>query len=265
VVPRLGRHWFLRAADLEVAAADAVRHGDVTFSPLDARDAFVGTAGLRPDWCLSGRVTGGVPVPSATCLECGKSTVEVEPSSSCGKCMGELVTDGQTLDARFVAAIWPLVLAGWPGRRTTNPPEETLAVVAPVDLSGWVLPALALGLRLTGTAPFAGVVVHPWPAPDEALEPPAVDAGDPRVVRLALVAGTADLEAAAIAVAALDQPFTDLVEAMEAADAAAAGVAALDDGAPAQAAALLTAALSAGVPADAADRVRALALPILGD
>jgi hypothetical protein len=52
---------------------------------------------------------------------------------------------------------------------------------------------------------------------------------------------------------------------MEAADAAAAGVAALDDGAPAQAAALLTAALSAGVPADAADRVRALALPILGD
>ena len=130
-VPRLGRHWFLRVADLEVAAADAVRHGDVTFTPSDTRDAFVGAAGLRPDWCLSATITGGVPLPSATCRECGKSTVEVEPSSSCGKCMGELVADGETLDARFVAAVWAVAFAGWPGRRTTNPPDETLAVVAP--------------------------------------------------------------------------------------------------------------------------------------
>jgi valyl-tRNA synthetase len=269
VVPRLGRHWFLRSGDLEVGAADAVRHDDVTFSPSDARDAFLGLAGLRRDWCLSGRVTGGVPLPSATCVECGKTTVDVDPSSSCGKCMGEVVGDGLTLDARFVAAVWPLVLAGWPGRTRGSdyPPEETLAVVAPADLSGWVLPSLSLALRLAGAAPFAGVVVHPWPEPEEGAEASLAEASDVdrRIVRLALVAGTADLEGAAAAVAALDQPYAEDVDAAEASEAASDGVAALDAGAPAQAAALLTSALSAGVPADAAERVRALALPILGD
>jgi hypothetical protein len=90
------------------------------------------------------------------------------------------------------------------------------------------------------------------------------------VLRLALVAGTEDLEPARAAVAALDNasvpagdgPETDPAEASAA---AAAGVAALDEGSPAQAAGLLAAALAAGVPAEAAGRVRALALPILGD
>jgi hypothetical protein len=270
LVPQLGRHWFLRAADLELAAADAVRDGLVAFTPSDARDAFLASAANRREWCLSSRVPGGVPLPAAACLDCGKVAVEVDSPSSCGKCMGVVVSEALSLDARFVAAVWPIVLGGWPGRRSTSPPDETLAVVSPADLVGWVLPAMALALRLTGTAPFAGVVVHPWPAlgstPDER---PFVEEGDaaadPRVLRLALVAGTEGLEVAEAAVAALDRPAADDVDPVEAAEAASAGVAALDDGAPAQAAALLASALSGGVPADAADRLRALALPILGD
>ena len=267
LVPQLGRHWFVRAAELEVGAADAVRDGLVGFTPPDARDAFLAGAGARRDWCLSTRVPGGVPLPVATCLDCGKVTVEVELPSSCGKCMGLLVAERLFLDARFVAALWPLVLGGWPGRRSTYPAEETLAVVSAADLAGWVLPAVALALRLAGGPPFAGTVVHPWPAPAAAPDerPFEEDGADPRVLRLALVAGTDLLEAAEAAVAALDRPFADDIDPAEAAEAASAGVAALDEGAPAQAAALLASALSAGVPADAADRLRALALPILGD
>ena len=269
LVPQLGRHWFARAAELEVGAADAVRHGLVAFTPSDARDAFLASAGTRRDWCLSTRVPGGVPLPAATCLECGKVAVEVDPPTSCGKCMGTVVRDPLALDARFVAAMWPIVLGGWPGRRSTYPAEETVCVVSAADLVGWVLPAVALSLRLTAEAPFAGVVVHPWPAPEVAPdEAPFVASdgeADARVLRLALVAGTDALEVAEAAVAALDRPAADDIDPAEAAEAASAGVAALDDGAPAQAAALLASALSAGVPADAADRVRALALPILGD
>jgi hypothetical protein len=182
--------------------------------------------------------------------------------------MGVLVGEGLSLDARFVAAMWPMVLGGWPGKPSSYPPEETVAVVSPADLVGWVLPAVALALRLSGAAPFAGTVVHPWPVPVTAPDDrPFIEDGeaDARVLRLALVAGTDTLDAAATAVAALDRPFADDVDPAEAADAASAGVAALDEGAPAQAAALLASALSAGVPADAAERVRALALPILGD
>lgn len=267
LVPQLGRHWFVRAADLEVAAADAVRHGLVAFTPPDARDAFLASAGSRRDWCLSTQVPGGVELPVSTCLDCGKVTVEVDAPSSCGKCMGTLVAEPLSLDARFVAAMWPIVLGGWPGKRSGYPPEETVAVVSPADLAGWVLPAIALALRLSGVAPFAATVVHPWPAPESAPdERPFVEDGvDARVLRLALVAGTDVLEAAEAAVAALDRPAADDIDPAEAAEAASAGVAALDDGAPAQAAALLASALIAGVPVDAADRLRALALPILGD
>ena len=269
LVPQLGRHWFVRAADLEVGAADAVRDGRIAFTPPDARDAFLASAGARQDWCLSSRVPGGVPLPAATCIECGKVTVDVEPPSSCGKCMGMVVGEPLTLDARFVAAMWPIVLGGWPGGRSSYPAEETVSVVSSADLVGWVLPSVALSLRLSGSPPFGGIVVHPWPDPEAARdERPFVendDVADGRVLRLALVAGTDALDAAEAAVAALDRPAADDVDPAEAAEAAAAGVAALDDGAPAQAAALLASALSAGVPADAADRLRALALPILGD
>lgn len=265
LVPQLGRHWFLRAADLEVAAADAVRNGLIAFSPPDARDVFLGTAGVRRDWCLSTSVVSGVPVPASVCLDCGKVTVTVEPQSSCGKCMGQLGPQPLSLDARFVAAVWALTIGGWPGGPLGLDPAATLVVVSSADLAGWVLPALALALRLVGTPPFGSVVVHPWPeveAPDEAL---FADAElDRRVLRLALVAGTTELAAAAAAVEALDLPSADLDPA-EAAAAAADGVAALDAASPAQAAGLLTSSLAAGVPTAAADRLRALALPILGE
>lgn len=265
LVPQLGRHWFLRAADLEIAAADAVRNGLIAFSPPDARDAFLGTAGVRRDWCLSTSVVSGVSVPASVCLDCGKVTVDVEPASSCGKCMGGLDMQPLFLDARFVAAVWALSFGGWPARSAGSDADEALVVVSGADLAGWVLPSVALGLRLVGAPPFGSVVVHPWPAvdgPDEAAI--ADDAADPRVLRLALVAGTSDVGPAAAAVTALDLPFAE-VDPAEAAQAAAEGVAALDAASPAQAAGLLASSLGAGVPAEAAERVRALALPILGD
>jgi valyl-tRNA synthetase len=264
LVPQLGGHWFLRAGDLEVAAADAVRNGLVDFSPSDARDAFLGLAGVRRDWCLSTNVASGVAVPVGVCLDCRKSTVDVEVATSCGKCMGTLEAQELWLDARFVAAIWSVVAAGWPEGRVV--PDGTLVVASAADLGGWVLPAMALGLRLAGAPPFASVVVHPWPAVDAPDAGPFVDGEiDPRVLRLALVAGTPDLGPALAAVAALDLPSADDVDQSESAEAVAQGIAELDAGSPAQAAGLLTSSLAAGVPAASADRLRALALPILGD
>lgn len=267
LVPQLGRHWFLRAGDLELAAADAVRDGLVVFSPPDARDAFLACAGARSDWCLSTTVAGGVELPASVCSDCGKTTVEVDSSSSCGRCMGVLVPVPLHLDARFVAAIWAVTLSGWPGRSdTATPPEETTAVVGEDDLAAWVLPAMALGLRLAGVSPFTTTIVHPWPpvvATDEYEFQNSET--DTRVLRMALVAGTDDLDVARAAVAALDCPVASDVDPAEVAEVVADGVSALDDGAPAQAAGRLASALRAGVPIEAAERLRALALPIVGE
>ena len=267
VVPYLGWHWFLRSGEMETAAGDAVRDGLVSFVPSGARDAFLALAGVRRDWCLSSTMAGGVAVPAARCLDCGRLAVEAEPAASCGGCMGPVEAECETLDARFVAAVWALVLGGWPARRGGAGDEpETNAVVAADDLSRWVLPALALGLRLAGASPFSRVSVHPWPAESEPEVEPFIGAGsDRRVLRLALVEGSGDIGAARSAVAALDQHRGPAGDAAAAAAATAAGVAALGEGSPAQAGGLLASALGAGIAGGADEGLRELALAILGD
>ncbi|HVE94984.1 MAG TPA: class I tRNA ligase family protein [Acidimicrobiales bacterium] len=174
LVPRFGAHWFLRTGDLEQAAADAVRNGDVTVDDPEARERFVGRAGAGGDWCLSHQVWAGQTVPAARCLDCGQLSVSVEPETSCGKCMGELVSTDDVLDARFVAAVWPLAVADWPAddRALVATAPQTVAVATADAVTAWALPAAALGLRLAGVVPFAELAcVSPNSQPDLQAEP----------------------------------------------------------------------------------------------
>ncbi len=156
LVPLLGWHWFLRTADLEVAAADAIRNGAVTIDDVDARDRFLDRAERADSWCLSHQVWAGDAVPAAQCADCGQVTVTAEPSSSCGTCMGELIPTDDVLDARFVAALWPLALTGWPQDDRGIAP--TVVFAGPEDVTGFALPVAALGLRLAGFVPFGELV-----------------------------------------------------------------------------------------------------------
>jgi valyl-tRNA synthetase len=156
LVPVLGWHWFLRTADLEVAAADAVRDGALVIEDVDARERFVDRAERADSWCLSHQVWSGDAVPAARCLDCGQIDVTAEPSSSCGKCMGELAPTDDVLDARFVAAVWPLALQGWPADAQGD--ARAVVFAGPNDVTGFALPAAALGLRLAGAVPFAELV-----------------------------------------------------------------------------------------------------------
>lgn len=206
VVPRLGRHWFLPMADLEVLAADAVRQGAIVVTPGSAGDDLVARAGQRGDWCVSQQVWAGQPVPVATCADCGQVAVGVELAGSCGKCMGVLVADDDVFDARFVGAVWPLAVAGWP-RDEAGPgaaAPSTLLLIAPTGLILWAVRMAALGFRLAGASPFARVAVHP--PVDLLLYLESVGDGpdtDIDAVRAALLAGGLDVEWAADIAASL--------------------------------------------------------------
>jgi hypothetical protein len=262
----LGRHWVLRGGRLEVTAADAVRDGRVAFVPADAREAFLATALADRPWCLDRTVAGGVPLPAATCIDCGRLSVEVAPSTTCGKCLGELRAGDATLDARFVAAFWPLAVAGWP-RPARRQPLPSVAVVTPEAATSWLPPALALSCHLMGELPIGTVVVHPpqgWPDGVDAEAFAALVADDRRAARLVLLAGDGELDARPV-LDALDHPSGDDADVVDAVEVAAAS---LDDGGagPLQATALLLAALGGGVPlGPPAERARRLAEPFLGD
>lgn len=263
--PVLDTHWMLDIADIEVSAADVIRHGAMSFVPGEVRDAVLSAAGGAP-WCLDRTVPGALRIPVATCGECRRVTVAVgtSMSSTCGKCFGELEPSARSLDSRFVAALWPLVRTGWPGRMSPDQIDaaaRTVAVVAPDALEEWALPAVALGLHLARVVPFGRVVVQPATAIDPLLQRDLIDLEDVRVARLALLTG-AEFDAVAAAVAALDRADGDDDAAFM--DAVEAALGALDEGWPERAAALLMSVLGGGVPAPSADRVRALAVPFLG-
>ena len=265
LVPRLGRHWFLAISDLEVAAADAVRDGAVSFSPPSARDEFLARAGVAGEWCLSHQVWAGQPVPVAQCLDCGQVAVAVDGDTSCGKCMGMLTADDSVLDARFVGAVAVLAAAGWPDTET-GPAEMapwTTLVVGPTGVARWALPIVALSVRLAGVVPCRRLAVHQAPDGEMAVGEvqELIDRFGASAVRVALVAGGVDLEAAC--------HLVDLIHAPPEGEASvdelqAAWDAAFEAGAPATALATLASTLTTGVERSAATRVLALAAPVLG-
>jgi valyl-tRNA synthetase len=265
LVPRLGRHWFLAMADLEVAAADAVRDAPLSFSPSSAREDFLARAGTGGEWCLSHQVWAGQPVPVARCLDCGQVAVAVDGDTSCGKCMGMLTPDDGVLDARFVGAMAVLAAAGWP-EAEAGPAEVapwTTLVVGPTGVARWALPMVALSVRLAGTVPFARIAVHQAPDGEVAVGEvqELVDRSGAPAVRLALVTGGLDVAAACDLVALIEAPS---VGESSLADTAAAWDAAFDAGVPAAAVTALAAALAAGVEPGDAPSFRALAAPVLG-
>ncbi|MCU1460129.1 MAG: valyl-tRNA synthetase [Acidimicrobiales bacterium] len=268
LIPRLGRHWFLASAGLEGAAADAVREGQVGFSPSAARERLIERAGAVAEWCLSHQVWAGLPVPVARCLDCGQLSIDVEPEPSCGKCMGTLEAEDDVLDNRFAGTLWPLVAAGWPDDRTAavDLGPTTTFLVGPDGVGDWVLPVLALGLRLAGGLSIGSVLVYDLPPEAETL-PIEVDAlladEGTRITRVLLAAaGAFDVDAARAFVALVDSPpegASDGSAVLEALDAHYAA------GTPGAALPAVAAALAEGLLPGAAARVQAAVAPIIGD
>lgn len=265
VVPRLGWHWFLPMADLEGAAADAVREGEVDFAPPAARDAFLARAGQGQQWCLSHQVWSGYPVPAGRCADCGQMEVAVELPSSCRKCMGELVAADDVLDTRFLGAVWPLAIAGWPDDEDAPraAATQTTLLLGPTGLAKWAVPMAALGVRLAASVPFTRLSVHPGliPAATDDGVGDLLDTEDRRTARLALLTTAGDLDAARELIEQLDRPPAGDADV---AALAAAVEAAMAAGAPAAAADALAAALAQGVREESAGSVRAIVAPLLG-
>jgi valyl-tRNA synthetase len=262
LLPILGHHWFLPMADLEAAAADVVRER-VVFAPQQARDEFLARAGQGGPWCLSRQVWAGQPVPVAMCGDCGRPDIAVEPGGSCGRCMGALVPDDSVLDARFVAALWPLAAAGWPEAEgdAGRDAAATTLLVGPSGIGRWALPMAALGLRLAGAVPFGAIAVQITEGGEAVDVLALVEAEGRHVARVALLAGGLDVEPARAlvdAVAAPPKGRADVAAMVEA------GQQAFTSGVPATVLAVLAAALREGVPSGDADRVQALAAPLLG-
>jgi hypothetical protein len=133
---------------------------NVTFSPPAGGERLQTLAENTGSWCVSQQLWSGEPIPVATCLECNQTTIAVDMPESCGSCMGALQQHSDVLDARFIAAIVPVAMLGWPGEISDPEGGSVTLSVGRSGLETWALPIGALGLRLAGKVPFDTLAVH---------------------------------------------------------------------------------------------------------
>jgi valyl-tRNA synthetase len=155
LVPMFGVHWLLSFDSLVAPLVASLP--SIAFSPPAAAERLRSLAENTGQWCISQQLWSGEAIPVATCLDCNQTTVAVEMPESCGSCMGTLQQHPDILDARFVAAIVPIAMLGWPGEIDG---ESVTLSVGRTGLEAWALPIAALGLRLAGSIPFDRLVVH---------------------------------------------------------------------------------------------------------
>ncbi len=268
LVPLLGRHWILSMNDLGAPVAEMVRAGEIAFSPPSGADELIQAAERGGSWCVSQQLRSGHPIPVSTCLDCGQTTVSVDDVESCGSCMGTLVAHPDVLDARFIAAVTPLAMMGWPNNLEPAGSVPTTLSVGRVGVEAWALPMAALGLRLAGVVPYSQVILHHLAVGvtelgvqniDQLLA--MVDAVGAPTVRVAMLTGDLDMDRARETIELLANPpigDDDLSGIIEAYDKA---MMLLDAGG---ALALLVNAVSSGVRLEAHDLVHELAQPLLG-
>lgn len=268
LVPLLGRHWILNLSELTVPLVEVFDGEAVSFWPTTTKDHMQELIAQTGSWCVSQQLWSGHPIPVSTCLDCGRTRVSVEEDPTCGSCMGTLQQHSDVLDARFIAAITPLAMHGWPTSFEPTDVETTLSV-GRIGLDTWALPMAALGLRLSGSVPYTRVVLHQRPiGVDELGQIPTrelierVETSSSRVIRTALLSGDLDVERANSTLKTLDSPevgegnFEKLVLAFNDA------MSNLDAG---EALALLVSASREGIPQGSMSEFTKLVTDLLGD
>ncbi len=264
-----GRHWILSFKALMEPVIALAESGAIAFTPHAALDRLLEAADEAGVWCVSQQLWSGQPIPAYTCLDCGQKSVVVDEPDSCSSCMGTVEQDADVLDARFVAAVAPLVMLNWPHSFDAGAASTTALSVGGLGLDTWALPMAALGVRLCGAAPFSKVLVHQFAigAPETGHRRSAeladeVDRLGMRIARIGLLFGDLDAARATDALTTIGQPANGAGNIDAITEMYDAAIAALDSG---EALGIVLGAARDGLDASARTKLGELVRPLLAD
>jgi len=167
IEPMLTTQWFCNAAELGKAAVNAVRTGEIEFSPKQWENSFYSWMSDLQPWCISRQIWWGHRIPAwfGPDEKVFVARSEEEAHKLAEQHYGEKVTltqDEDVLDTWFSSGLWPFATLGWPEQ------TPSLARYYPTDIlvTGfdiiffWVARMMMMGIYFMGKVPFKTVYIH---------------------------------------------------------------------------------------------------------
>jgi len=187
IEPMLSDQWFVKMETLAENAMEAVRSGQVKFTPERYAKSYLDWLGEKRDWCISRQLWWGHQIPIWHCKTCsevdlqkafaGQSDVyyfrsETEGWLICSQekdlvpeaVLGHsLERDAAVLDTWFSSALWPHSTMGWPEQSDalkTFYPTSVLVTSRDI-ITLWVARMVIFSQENLGVVPFNQVYIHP--------------------------------------------------------------------------------------------------------
>ena len=165
IEPYLTDQWYVKVAPLAKPAIEAVKNGDIKFTPDNWKNTYFDWMNNIEDWCISRQIWWGHRIP-AWYDEVGNVYVgyDVDDVRKKNKLPDDfpLTQDEDVLDTWFSSALWPFSTLGWPEK---TPELEryypTTVLVTGFDIIFfWVARMIMMGIKFMGDVPFREVYVH---------------------------------------------------------------------------------------------------------
>ncbi len=167
IEPFLTEQWFVRVESLAKPAIDAVKNGQIKFTPKNWERTYYRWMEDIEDWCISRQLWWGHQIPAwydqkgniyvGKNEETARRRSGIENDDSI-----KLTQDPDVLDTWFSSALWPFTTLGWP-KKTKQFKEmyPTDVLVTGFDIIFfWVARMIMMGLKFTNQVPFKDVYIH---------------------------------------------------------------------------------------------------------
>jgi len=164
IEPYLSEQWFVKMDPLVKKPIEAVKTGELTFTPERWTKIYLDWMENIRDWCISRQLWWGHQIPAYYCNDCGEMVVAVKQPEKCPKCSGSNFTqETDVLDTWFSSALWPFSTMGWPDKESPDFKKyyPTTTLVTGFDIIFfWVSRMVVMGYEFTGKSPFKDVYIH---------------------------------------------------------------------------------------------------------